>query len=99
MPMKSVVTLLSLALLSSPVWAAEQKPTLVVAIAVDQFSAGVFDQYRNHFTGGLHRMIQAGAVFPNGYQSHAATETCPGHSTLLTGKHPSSTGIIANEWI
>ena len=97
--MKSVVTLLSLALLASPVWAAEQKPTLVVAIAVDQFSAGVFDQYRNHFTGGLRRMIEGGAVFPNGYQSHAATETCPGHSTLLTGKHPSNTGIIANEWI
>jgi predicted AlkP superfamily pyrophosphatase or phosphodiesterase len=77
---------------------APQKPTLIVAIAVDQFSAGIFDQYRDRFTGGLRRMIDAGVVFPNGYQSHAATETCPGHSTLLTGKHPSGTGIIANEW-
>ncbi len=28
---------------------ASQKPTLIVAIAVDQFSAGIFDQYRNRF--------------------------------------------------
>jgi predicted AlkP superfamily pyrophosphatase or phosphodiesterase len=78
---------------------AQRKPTLIVAIAVDQFSAGIFDQYRNRFTSGLRRIIDAGVVFPNGYQSHAATETCPGHSTLLTGKHPSGTGIIANEWL
>jgi len=38
-------------------------------------------------------------VFRNGYQSHAATETCPGHSTLLTGDHPARTGIISNVWI
>src|SRR5689334_4193157 len=60
---------------------ASQKPTLIVAISVDQFSAGIFDQYRNHFKGGLRRMVDEGVVFPNGYQSHAATETCPGHST------------------
>jgi predicted AlkP superfamily pyrophosphatase or phosphodiesterase len=77
---------------------ASRKPSLVVAIAVDQFSAGIFDQYRGHFTSGLRRIIDEGVVFPNGYQSHAATETCPGHSTLLTGQHPSKTGIIANEW-
>jgi hypothetical protein len=34
-----------------------------------------------------------------GYQSHNATETCPGHSTILTGDHPARTGIIANVWI
>ncbi len=78
---------------------ASGKPTLIVAISVDQFSAGLFDQYRDHFKGGLRRMIDGGVVFPNGYQSHAATETCPGHSTLLTGRHPSGTGIIANEWL
>src|ERR1700760_1279500 len=99
-----MLTPLVLALLSTSAQAvnvppAASKPTLIVAIAVDQFSAGIFDQYRSHFSGGLRRMIDAGVVFPNGYQSHAATETCPGHSTLLTGKHPSGTGIIANEWL
>ena len=37
-------------------------------------------------------------VFPNGYQGHNATETCPGHSTILTGSRPARTGIIANNW-
>jgi predicted AlkP superfamily pyrophosphatase or phosphodiesterase len=76
-----------------------ERPMLIVAISVDQFSAGIFEQYRNRFKGGLQRMINESVVFPNGYQSHAATETCPGHATLLTGKHPSGTGIIANEWL
>jgi predicted AlkP superfamily pyrophosphatase or phosphodiesterase len=40
-----------------------------------------------------------GAVFPHGYQGHAATETCPGHSTILTGLRPEHTGIIANDWV
>jgi hypothetical protein len=73
-------------------------PKLIVAISVDQFSADLFAQYRNHFTDGFARLLQ-GAVFPAGYQSHAATETCPGHSTILTGMRPGHTGIIANTWI
>lgn len=73
-------------------------PQLVVAIAVDQFSADLFAQYRTSFTGGLARLA-GGVVFPSGYQSHAATETCPGHSTILTGYRPGHTGIIANNWV
>jgi hypothetical protein len=65
---------------------------------VDQFSADLFAQYRSTFTGGLARLAR-GIVFPSGYQSHAATETCPGHSTILTGYRPGHTGIIANNWI
>lgn len=72
-------------------------PQLVLAIAVDQLSADLFAQYRRHFTEGLAR-LQQGAVFPSGYQSHAATETCPGHATILTGTHPARNGIIANAW-
>lgn len=73
-------------------------PKLIVAISVDQFSADLFAEYRGRFTGGFARLMQ-GVVFPSGYQSHAATETCPGHSTILTGSRPSRTGIIANDWI
>ena len=73
------------------------RPRLVVAISVDQFSAQLFNEYRPHFTAGLRRLAD-GAAFPNGYQAHAATETCPGHSTILTGDHPARTGIIANLW-
>ncbi|HEY6047893.1 MAG TPA: alkaline phosphatase family protein, partial [Sphingomicrobium sp.] len=73
-------------------------PRLLVVISVDQLSAGLFDQYRPQFSGGFARLAQ-GAVFHNGYQSHANTETCPGHSTILTGDHPARTGIIGNLWI
>jgi len=72
-------------------------PRLVVAISVDQFSADLFAQYRRDFTQGLAR-LQQGAVYPSAYQAHAATETCPGHATMLTGVHPSRSGIIANTW-
>lgn len=73
-------------------------PKLIVAISVDQFSADLFAEYRQTYVGGMRRLAH-GVVFPSGYQSHAATETCPGHSTILTGAHPARTGIIANEWI
>src|SRR3954454_4121901 len=73
-------------------------PKLLVIISVDQFSANLFDEYRPQFSGGLARLA-SGTVFHNGYQSHPATETCPGHSTILTGDHPAHTGIIGNLWV
>ena len=72
-------------------------PKLVVAISIDQFSANLFEEWRPRFTDGMKR-LSSGIVYSQGYQSHAATETCPGHSVLLTGKHPSNTGIIANSF-
>jgi len=73
-------------------------PKLLVVLSVDQFSADLFDEYRPQFTAGLARLA-SGAVFHNGYQSHANTETCPGHSTILTGDRPARTGIVGNTWI
>ncbi|MDQ3139311.1 MAG: alkaline phosphatase family protein, partial [Pseudomonadota bacterium] len=75
-----------------------RKPSLIVAIAVDQFSSDLFTRYRSSFTGGLKR-LSGGVAFARGYQSHAASETCPGHSTILTGAHPARSGIIANNWM
>jgi len=83
---------------TTPAAPAVARPKLIVTISIDQFSADLFAEYRSHFTGGLKRLSE-GAVFPAGYQSHAATETCPGHSTILTGSHPARTGIIANNWV
>ncbi len=77
--------------------AAEAPPKLIVAVSVDQFSADLFAEYRGRFTGGFARLLN-GVVFPSGYQGHAMTETCPGHSTILTGSRPARTGIIANTW-
>jgi predicted AlkP superfamily pyrophosphatase or phosphodiesterase len=71
---------------------------LLIVIAVDQLSADLFDEYRPQFTGGFARLA-GGTWFRNGYQSHAGTETCPGHSTILTGARPARTGIVGNAWI
>ena len=73
-------------------------PKLVIAISVDQLSADLWDAYRPYFTGGLAKLA-GGTVYRNGFQSHAATETCPGHSTLLTAHHPAETRIVANNWV
>ena len=90
---------LSLALTASATHAqTAPPPRLLVVISVDQFSADLFAEYRAAWTGGMKKLSQ-GVVFPSGYQSHAATETCPGHSTILTGDHPARSGIIANNWI
>jgi predicted AlkP superfamily pyrophosphatase or phosphodiesterase len=72
-------------------------PRLLIVISVDQLSADLWDEYRSQFTGGLARLAR-GAVFRNGYQSHATTETCLGHSTILTGDRPTRTGIVGNLW-
>ena len=98
MKLKLLACLLALPLAIAPAAAEDRPPPkLIVAISVDQFSADLFAQYRQHFTGGLKRLAN-GVVFPSGYQSHNMTETCPGHSTILTGSHPARTGIISNEW-
>lgn len=70
-------------------------PRLIIAISVDQFSADLFAQHRGDYAGGLKR-LQSGVVFGSGYQTHAATETCPGHSTILSGMHPLHTGMVGN---
>jgi hypothetical protein len=80
-----VTTLLAASALASPASAqTPPKPKLIVAISVDQLSTDLFNEYRSTFTGGLKR-LSSGIVFPRGHQSHAATETCPGHSPM-TGK-------------
>ncbi|UZK67555.1 alkaline phosphatase family protein [Sphingomonas sp. M1-B02] len=80
-----------------PAAAPRPAPKLLVVISVDQLSADLFAEYRGQFSGGFARLL-SGGVFPSGYQSHAATETCPGHSTILTGARPSRSGIVANDW-
>ena len=75
---------------------APPRPKLLVVISVDQFAWELNQRYLPTFSGGLKRL--SGGVSFTGYQSHAATETCPGHSTILTGDHPARTGIVANNW-
>ena len=88
---------LLLSAIAAPAAAQSPPPKLIVAISVDQLSSDVFDEYRPVLNGGFAKLGR-GTVFPHAYQGHAASETCPGHSTILTGAHPARNGIIANTW-
>jgi hypothetical protein len=70
--------------------------TLVVVITVDQLRQEYLDRFATQFTGGFKRFLGSGAVFTNAFHDHATTETAPGHSTILSGRFPRSTGIVRN---
>ena len=89
---------LLLALLAAPASAqAPARPKLEVLIVIDQMMPDYFDRYGAEFTGGLGRFLRKGVYFSSAFQDHALTETAPGHSTLLSGRSPASTGIFAND--
>ena len=71
--------------------------SLVVFIAIDQMRPDYFERWRDQFTGGLGRIRAHSAFFPRGLQNHANTETAPGHSTMLSGREPTHTGIVSND--
>ena len=68
----------------------------MVVIAVDQLRPDYFRTYDRQFTGGFRRLIDRAAFYERGQQYHAITETAPGHSTMLSGREPYSTGIVNN---
>jgi len=71
-------------------------PSLVVLITIDQFRGDYLDRFGPQLHGGLAWLARGGAWFTNAHQDHAITETAPGHATLLAGRFPRSTGIMAN---
>lgn len=75
---------------------AQSSTTLVVTIIVDQLRPEYLERFGPEFTGGFGRLLRGGAVFTNAYHDHATTETAPGHSTVLSGRFPRSTGIVRN---
>jgi predicted AlkP superfamily pyrophosphatase or phosphodiesterase len=71
-------------------------PKLVVFITVDAMRSDYLSRFAPQLTGGLGRLYNGGAVFTNGFQDHAITETAPGHSVIMSGRYPVHTGISAN---
>jgi predicted AlkP superfamily pyrophosphatase or phosphodiesterase len=93
--------LLSLTVTSTAVAADDQantaRPKLIILISIDQFSADLFNGFRTEFREGLKQLSQ-GIVYANAFHAHGVTETCAGHAVIASGRHPSATGIIANQW-
>ena len=90
-----------LAVLILPLRGAEQlakRPNLVIMISVDMLSGEIMDRYGAGLPGGLGRLQPDGVFFETAFHDHAFTETGPGHSVLLSGRHPASTGIPENQW-
>lgn len=86
-------------LLATSVWANPPRPKLVVVISVDQLSAELMQRWGRDFTGGLARLQKEGVAFTRAYHAHGLPKTAPGHSVLLSGRHPSHTGIAGNVWL
>ena len=75
-----------------------KKPKLVLTIIVDQFRYDYLTRYKNEYKGGLNRLLTQGAVFTDAYYRHFPTVTAIGHSVILTGAMPSTSGIVGNDW-
>ena len=87
------------ALRSAAALAADEKPSLVVVISVDQMRADYLDRFRPYFgKDGFNRFLTQGAVFPEAHHRHAITYTGPGHAVIGTGLDPHTSGIVANRW-
>jgi predicted AlkP superfamily pyrophosphatase or phosphodiesterase len=82
----------------APAAASSSRPRLVVMVSVDQMRADYLSRFGGVFRGGLRRLLEKGALFVNAQYRHASTETGPGHSILLSGRHPRHSGIVANDW-
>ena len=75
--------------------AAEPPVRLVLVIAVDQLRPDRIDE---SLPGGFGRLVREGRFFVDAALDHGMTETCPGHATMLTGRHPAAAGIPANDF-
>jgi predicted AlkP superfamily pyrophosphatase or phosphodiesterase len=78
--------------------AAPKKPKLILAIVVDQFRYDYLTRFRSEYKGGLARLLNQGAVFTNASYIHVPAITAVGHSTVLSGATPSTSGIVGNDW-
>lgn len=91
-------TFLTVLLALAAVLPAAARPRLLVVIVVDQLSAELVVRRGEGLPGGLGKLLREGTRFAAAFHEHGYTETGPGHSVLLSGRHPSHTGITENNW-
>lgn len=77
----------------------ENRPKLVVGIAIDQMKMDYLYRYWNDFSdGGFKRLVNYGTLCSDNHYSFAPTFTGPGHTAIYSGTTPAVNGIIANDW-
>jgi predicted AlkP superfamily pyrophosphatase or phosphodiesterase len=77
-----------------------ERPRLVLLIVVDQLRGDFLDRYGERLEpGGLRRLIGAGVHYRQAHFRHGITATAPGHTTIVTGAHPSIHGLVGNNWV
>ena len=74
-------------------------PQLVLLIVADQFPESYFQRFEHLLSGGLASLRNSGVVYTDAKFAHALTNTCPGHASIASGTHPSTHGIVDNEWL
>ena len=65
---------------------------------LDQGRAEYLERFRPALGGGLLFLLERGVIFTATHHAHAVTVTAPGHASLSTGRFPSRSGIVGNEW-
>ena len=94
--MRFLFCVLSILTLAGQVSAAE--PRLILVVSVDQMRFDYLTRFAPLFKGGFKTLLDHGAIFTNSFYRHANSETGPGHSVILSGRHASNSGIVANDW-
>jgi predicted AlkP superfamily pyrophosphatase or phosphodiesterase len=78
---------------------AAEKPRLILQITVDQLRGDLPTRYYDRLgEGGFRYLWESGIVYRDAHHEHANTETIVGHTTLATGAHPATHGMVGNLW-
>jgi predicted AlkP superfamily pyrophosphatase or phosphodiesterase len=74
-------------------------PKLILQITVDQLRGDLVPRFMHNMgDGGFRYLYENGVVYHDAHHAHANTETIVGHTTLATGAHPATHGMVANVW-
>ena len=76
----------------------EPPPRLLLLLTIDQGRGDYLDRFAPTLTGGLARLAREGVTFADTHHAHAYTVTAAGHAALSTGRHPSGSGMVGNNF-
>ncbi len=96
--MRRLLRALLVCSLTTAAFAATKPPKLLLTIVIDQFRFDYLRRFQNDYNSGFTRIMSQGAVFTNAHQVSFPTVTAIGHSSVLTGATPATSGIAGNEW-